>query len=86
MTQTKNSDQVGGENCTEEEWTSVSMWNEEEGSVAHDLGTSGWSRMLFADKGIPRGMNHLCSSGLYLLKWMSCPHMVLSVRADAELL
>lgn len=41
MTQTKNSDQVGGENCTGKEWTSVGMWDEEEGVVAHDFGTSG---------------------------------------------
>lgn len=78
MTQTKNSDQVGGENRTEKEWTSVGMWDEEEGSVAHDFGTFDWSRMLFADKGISRGMNHLCSSSLSLFKWMCSPYMVLS--------
>lgn len=54
-TQTKDSDPVGGKNCTEKALAVGGTWAEGEGSARHDF-SEFWRVVPFADLGMPSGV------------------------------
>lgn len=86
VTQTKDSDQVGGKNCTEKELAVWGMWAEGEGSARHDFWEF-WPEVPFADLGMPRGMSPLWTPCLYPFpNGCAVTGSPTSVRAETELL